>query len=372
MSESSVSTNQEVAEHYNRKPTGDLLVRSQSRIYFLRNFNNWIKSVLISEFLTKLRMENKVDRASVLDLGCGRGGDILKWKKGRVARVTFCDIAAISLEECKSRYQDAQRSGFQAEFVHLDASIDLICEKISSNEILKHDLVSSQFVIHYSYESYEKADNFLRNVSDSLSAGGYFIGTTTNDFELIKRLRNAKDFSFGNEIYNIKFLNLDDKHQIDLFGVKFDFQLDNVVECPEYLLNFEAFKRIAARHGLKFVFKKTFKEFFDEHAEKRDYKELINIMNAMEPYYTSRNLVDPKHRDSADYEHINKKLDSDEEFRKDLRPDETYATLSKSEWEVASLYLTFAFVKVDVESAKELTDSENSNDSDEEKNNESS
>jgi mRNA (guanine-N7-)-methyltransferase len=363
MSDSSVSflsSNNEVAEHYNRKPTGDLLVRSQSRIYFLRNFNNWIKSVLISEFLTKLRNEKQVERASVLDLGCGRGGDILKWKKGRVARVTFCDIAEISLQECKSRYQDAQRSGFQAEFVHLDASIDLVSNKISCKENLKHDLVSSQFVIHYSYESFEKANHFLRNVSESLSVGGFFIGTTTNDFELIKRLRKSDDFSFGNEIYNIKFLNLDDKNHIDLFGVKFDFQLDNVVECPEFLLNFEAFKRIAARHGLKFLFKKTFREFFDEHAEKRDYKELISIMNAMEPYYTSRNYVDPKHRDSVDYEHINKKLESDEEFRNGLNSDETYATLSKSEWDVASLYLTFAFEKVDAEELKVSSDSESS------------
>ena len=88
-----------VAEHYNSKEGGDLAARTQSRIYYLRNFNNWIKSVLINETVQhRLRRRRDAGERSrrplaVLDLGCGRGGDILKWKKARVGRVTFVDIA---------------------------------------------------------------------------------------------------------------------------------------------------------------------------------------------------------------------------------------------------------------------------------------
>ncbi len=50
---------------------------TQSPIYHMRNFNNWVKSVLIRKYLT-------VHTAIVLDLCCGKGGDLNKWKEGRI------------------------------------------------------------------------------------------------------------------------------------------------------------------------------------------------------------------------------------------------------------------------------------------------
>lgn len=40
----------EVASHYNRQKEIGLEGRSQSRILFMRNFNNWMKSVLIGNW----------------------------------------------------------------------------------------------------------------------------------------------------------------------------------------------------------------------------------------------------------------------------------------------------------------------------------
>lgn len=75
-----------VAAHYNELQEVGLEKRSQSRIFYLRNFNNWMKSVLIGEFLEKVRQKKKCD-ITVLDLGCGKGGDLLKWKKGRINKL---------------------------------------------------------------------------------------------------------------------------------------------------------------------------------------------------------------------------------------------------------------------------------------------
>jgi hypothetical protein len=72
-------TKNEVAEHYNKKETTDLEARSKSRIYYLRNFNNWIKSVLISEFMKKIKCDQEILKPSVLDLGCGKGGILLRF-----------------------------------------------------------------------------------------------------------------------------------------------------------------------------------------------------------------------------------------------------------------------------------------------------
>uniref|UniRef100_A0A4W3K574 mRNA (guanine-N(7))-methyltransferase n=1 Tax=Callorhinchus milii TaxID=7868 RepID=A0A4W3K574_CALMI len=86
-----------VAAHYNELQECGLAARSQSRIFFLRNFNNWIKSVLIGECLEKMR-KNRRD-IGVLDLGCGKGGDLLKWKKGGISKLV-CIVCLHSVCEC--------------------------------------------------------------------------------------------------------------------------------------------------------------------------------------------------------------------------------------------------------------------------------
>lgn len=149
-----------VQEHYNQKNPTDLDTRSKSPIFYMRNFNNWIKSVLIAEYIAEISQQTSNSYISVLDLGAGRGGDILKWKKARVSRVTFLDLAEKSLDECKNRYNNPQRCPFDAQFIHSDATREFIRDKLPEQE-LKHDLVSSQFVIHYSFESYKQADTFL-------------------------------------------------------------------------------------------------------------------------------------------------------------------------------------------------------------------
>ena len=46
---------EKVAKHYNEHPEDSKESRKDSRIYYLRNFNNWTKSVLINEFLEKIK-----------------------------------------------------------------------------------------------------------------------------------------------------------------------------------------------------------------------------------------------------------------------------------------------------------------------------
>ena len=83
-----------VASHYNNIEEKGLKERSKSRIFYMRNSNNWIKSFLISYCLKQIR-DRQVDGypISVLDLGCGKGGDLLKWQK-------VCEYLFTGLELC--------------------------------------------------------------------------------------------------------------------------------------------------------------------------------------------------------------------------------------------------------------------------------
>ena len=42
------------------------------------------------------------------------------------------------------------------------------------------DIVTCQFAFHYCFESIEQADCMLKNITNRLRPGGYFIGTTTD------------------------------------------------------------------------------------------------------------------------------------------------------------------------------------------------
>lgn len=58
---------------------------------------------------------------NVLDLGCGKGGDLLKFQKGPVSHVICADIAETSVDQCEQRYK-SHRHRFTAEFVTGDCS----------------------------------------------------------------------------------------------------------------------------------------------------------------------------------------------------------------------------------------------------------
>lgn len=71
----------EVASHYNMRPDVGVEHREYSPIIGLKKFNNWVKSVLIGKFAFRERGQ---PGAKVMDIGCGKGGDLMKWKQARI------------------------------------------------------------------------------------------------------------------------------------------------------------------------------------------------------------------------------------------------------------------------------------------------
>lgn len=47
------------------------------------------------------------------------------------------------------------------------------------------DFVSCQFAFHYCFESLSQAETMLRNISENLKKGGYFIATIPNAYEIM-------------------------------------------------------------------------------------------------------------------------------------------------------------------------------------------
>lgn len=78
---STASEAERVASHYNARPNMAPAYRSRSEIIHLREFHNWVKSVLIREFVSQRNLK-------VLDVACGKGGDLFKWDKADVSVLT--------------------------------------------------------------------------------------------------------------------------------------------------------------------------------------------------------------------------------------------------------------------------------------------
>lgn len=355
---------QKVAKHYNELQEAGKEVRQDSRIYFMRNFNNWIKSVLIGETLKLVKSEMKPGQpVTVLDMCSGKGGDFLKWKKGGVSRVVCADIAGTSVEQSEARYNDlVERSKhdryqqvFDAEFITADCSRTRLKDCYKDPNI-KFEITSCQFSFHYCFESFQQAERMLQNAVECVSLGGYFMGTTPNSQELVRRLRESKDLSFGNEVYRVTFES-EDKQNLPLFGARYNFHLEGVVDCPEFLVFFPVLEKMAEKYGMKLVFKKTFADYFNENSTDRDHKSLLSRMSALETFPPSRDTQLMGGEDQ--YEHARAFLDH---LKRSETPEEaqrrrypiTIGTLSKSEWEAITLYLVFMFQKVkDIDTGKE-------------------
>lgn len=274
-----------VATHYNTLEEKGLDARSKSKIFFMRNFNNWIKSVLINEYLTKVKASLRLgEPLRVLDMCCGKGGDLLKWDKAGITHLICTDIAEVSIQQCEERYRSmlersqSQRNKFgkifTAEFFACDSTLRRVREEYKDPSI-ELNLVSCQFAFHYCFESLKQAECMIRNAAECLRTGGYFIGTIPDANEIVKRQRDAGNVSFGNDLYRITFQC--DTEQPPLFGAKYNFELDGVVNCPEFLVYFPLLVKLARKFGLQLLMKERFEDYFYKHKDSCEFEPFQSI-----------------------------------------------------------------------------------------------
>lgn len=269
---STVSGNSNVvASHYNTLEEKGLAERSKSRIFHMRNFNNWVKSMLINEYITRIRDGSKLGAPlRVLDMCCGKGGDLYKWEKAHITHLICTDIAAVSVEQCESRYRTLierhNNSGstgggkfFTAEFFACDSTRIRLRNQYKDPSI-ELNLVSCQFAFHYCFESLQQAECMVKNAAECLRTDGYFIGTIPDAYEIVRRQRIAGGSTFGNDLYEVSFMC--DAEEPPLFGGKYNFKLQGVVDCPEFLVHFPLLVKIARKYGLKLVMKESFGGYF--------------------------------------------------------------------------------------------------------------
>jgi mRNA (guanine-N7-)-methyltransferase len=265
-----MSQSSRVANHYNQRPEVGTARRQESPIIGMKKFNNYTKSLLITKFTPK--------QSRVLDLACGKGGDLLKWKNQRINSLLGLDIAKISVQQAEKRFRDS-RFDFNATFDTIDCfskDFKLYFQK----NWFRFDVVSCQFAIHYCFETEEKLRIVLETIADILEPGGHFIGTVPNSTFVMKNLDNCQGLEFGNSFYKIKFEQRDTRPE---FGHKYQFYLEDAIDdCPEYVAHRQSFIRIANEYGLECVLYKGFHDFFRDESQTKEALDLLHRMRVFD------------------------------------------------------------------------------------------
>lgn len=203
----------------------------------LKRYHNAIKRALIDTFAR--------DASALLDVGCGRGGDIHKWVSAKIAYVRGIDVSPKEIEEARRRYAVlAPRS------THCDFAVETSFGSDGwHGDERVYDVVTCMFALHYFWESEETARAFFRNAAKVLKPGGYVIGTVPDARRVL-----AKCPSYANAILTITQCFEGDPQP---FGSAYVCSIGDTIVASddrtqgslEYLVFSSVLEKVARHHG---------------------------------------------------------------------------------------------------------------------------
>lgn len=270
-----------------------------------RQFNNWIKSVIIYTYgQKKLNKAGDLIGNSVLDIGCGRGGDLLKMYHARIKYYVGVDpsyenLNSVALKGAIPRYQEFKKKfpdfgkfyfvqGDLNALLNVSDQEQAISKMSSENKNLierlfkekqQFDIINAGFSIHYLFGSKLTVNNLIENINYNLKPGGYILMTLfdgeivydllkdnhtytsfyTDDegkkkkyFEIIKKFENSSEDKLKNE----------PGQAIDVY---MSWISDEGKYNEEYLISKKLMTKTMKKANCKLVETDTFENVYHQH-----------------------------------------------------------------------------------------------------------
>ena len=293
----------------------DLIIKMEDLedkdVYYNRD-SGQSKTINLREFHNKYVKEKLIECASspestLIDFAVGKAGDLPKWINSKLKFVLGIDISKDNIHNKKdgacARYismKQGKRNMPNALFIKgdtskliltgnfaevtIDADDEELKEKEKSNFVIGQvmgigpkdvkygkylaeqygvanklfDIGSIQFAIHYMFENKYTLHNFLKNCSDLIKVGGYFIGTCYDGSKMFKLLEKSemnesKEIYVGDKkIWSVikKYDSIEFKDDESCLGLKIGVYQETINKVfDEYLVNFKYLIEMLNQYG---------------------------------------------------------------------------------------------------------------------------
>jgi hypothetical protein len=281
------------AKYYERKAPKE----NMAIIKGLQDFHNkYIKNEIL------LKRSLLGFNRSIVDLACGKAGDLYKWITNHAGRVVGIDTASDNItnpmDGAYRRYMDFLREGRSRKppkiaFVIGNSSKSIIDGSAGATpeerDILRSifgraepegpvppyiqnemagsfrggaDVAACMFALHYFFESKSTLDGFIENVGNAVKIGGYFIGCCFDGqkvFQLLQgisrgetRTGSENDVPIWSITKEYEADNLTDDDESIGLGIEVNF-ISIGMTHKEYIVPFELLKKKLSRVGFRLL-----------------------------------------------------------------------------------------------------------------------
>ena len=177
-----------VAQAYDSIAQGQGEETVSPEVQAIRHANNRVKRGLIERSLQALGRNNNRSGVRVLDVCCGKGGDIHKWMRAESAHVEYyhgIDISSHSIAEARRR---------ALSYPDRDTAFDAMDVRLSNWPIAESsfDVVSCQMALHYMCSTEDLLHEFFCNIYNVLRPGGIFVASFPDEDKVLHQLYNSR------------------------------------------------------------------------------------------------------------------------------------------------------------------------------------
>ena len=253
----------------------DKKVRGKEPDVAYRNFHNKIKQdVLLEDKQSK-------NPKYLLDLACGKGADMIKWKKAGYTHILAIDSSwehiygKNGFVERYNKIKDTSLKDMEITIVWGDVAKgirrgtsglkdeekDKIKEFFAKHGSIKFDTITCHFAIHYLLQTNKMFEGFIKNVKTLLAKDGKFIATYLD----ATKLKKTKQFKVRDTII-YEYEKMGDKIKIQTY------QWDNPIEEPT--VTPAKLKSKAKEYDLTVESDRSFEDFEGHASLSPDEKEL--------------------------------------------------------------------------------------------------
>ena len=298
----------------------------------MTRYHNWLKTNIIYPYCFKRNIRGEDKKYDVLDIGMGRGGDIMKFFTSRVKSYVGIDpdyhgIYSSSTDGALSRLKRFKQkfpafppmtfivANAGAPFTK-DAQVASIgkvsnenikaLDKFFGNDISKlnhqYDIITSMFALHYLFKDKTTWNHFTDNINKSLKPGGYFLCALFDGDLVDSKFKDNKIESYyfddGKQKKFFEIKKLYKEKKLDNFGLKLDVHISSFMNQNTYITEYLVSKKFLIKEmmekcNLELVETELFENIYNNH--KHFFNEIPDVesnQNSKSYFMTVKEIYD--------------------------------------------------------------------------------